>query len=381
MHAGVYRERRQKLLNLLPVGSKVVVYGRNRLTRHLGVPLDFHQFSDLLYLSGEDRPGATLVIDKQKNKIHSTLFLPVPDKEKELWEGFMTDFSTGQKRSGVDEVLPSDTLDTWIEKNASNSQTVYCSFPPHQNCHKPFRQLKPYIDQIRVIKTPQELDLIKKACKITQESMSALLKDLHSGMSEREVAMRFELEAWERGATGFAYPVECQSGRNALCLHYTEGKDRLKEGDCLLIDAGCEYQHYASDFTRTVAIGKTNQAKLAALAMVDEMRKSLVKMAKSGAVESLQKLNEECKQMSLKCLRELGVKADMNTLSKYCPHSVSHWIGLDVHDCTSVPLDTKLKRGHVFSVEPGMYFGDDVECPSELRGTGIRSEDTVLLGL
>lgn len=381
MHPGVFQERRQKLLNLLPTGSKIVVYGRNRLTRHLGVPLDFYQFSDMLYLCGEDRPGATLTIEKQRDKIHSTLFLPVPDKEKVLWEGFMTDFSVGQKRSGVDEVVSSDKLNAWITKNTQNPQNIYCSFPPHQSCHKPFQQLKPYIDQIRVVKTPQEIDFIKKACKITQDSMSATLSCLKPGMSEREVAMRFELEACERGATGLAYPVESQSGRNALCLHYTEGKDRLREGDCLLLDAGCEYQHYASDFTRTVPIGKTSQARLDAIAMVDEMRATLVNMVKSGSVESLQRLNDECQQMSLKCLRELGVKADMSNLARYCPHRVSHWIGLDVHDSTSVPLDTKLQKGHVFSVEPGMYFGDDVDCPSELKGIGIRSEDTVIMDI
>lgn len=379
MIAKDFTVRREKLMNLLPSGSTVIVYGRSVLKRLPTIPVPFNQFSDLYYLTGESRPGGALVITNKNGKNTSTLFLPEPNKERELWDGFRTPFDEAQKRSGVDSVSPFSHFDQWVNENTPDIDRVFCSFPPHQSCHKNFRRLAPFIDQLRVVKDSKEINLIRKACEITRESMDIALRDAKPGVTEFEIASKFELEVWKRGATGLAYPIECQSGDNALCLHYIENKDKLKEGDGLLIDAGCECEHYASDFTRTVAIGVTSAIRRDAIQMVDDMKKSLVTMARNGTVSTLTELNERCKAMAMENLKKLGVSVDPQKLSTFCPHRISHWIGLDVHDSGSVSLDTPLQKGHVFSVEPGIYFPRDADCPAELKGLGIRFEDTVIL--
>ena len=367
--------RRQRLMELLPKDSTVIVYARNVLKRLDTIPVTFNQFGDFFYLTGEARPGGALVIKNNK----STLFLPEPNKEIELWEGFRTPFDEAQKKSGVDEVAPLSELDKWVSSNTPDQMKVYCSMPPHQSSHKGFKQLGPFIDQLRVLKDSKEIEFVKKACEITRAAMKSALSDVKPGIRECEIATKFEHECWRHGATGLAYPVECQSGTNALCLHYIENLATLKEGDGLLIDAGCEYEHYASDFTRTAPIGKVNAARRDAMGMVEEMKNSLVKMAKSGDVKNLVELDERCKEMAMRNLKSLGIRVDQHKFMEFCPHRVSHWIGLDVHDAPTVSLETPLQRGHVFSVEPGMYFPLDSDCPSELKGLGIRFEDTVII--
>lgn len=376
--------RRNKLFELLPnKDSIVIVYGKDVLKRIPTIPYPFHQFSDFYYLTGQERPGGALVMHNLKGEPRSMLFMPCKDAEAELWDGFRTSFDEAAEVSGVDEVLPFKDFDIWIERNTPNTQNVFCSFPPHQNCHKSFRKVDEFLDQIRVVKTPKEIELIKKASSITLKAMSESLGAVKPGLTERFIAAKFENACIENGATDFAYPAECQSGSNALCLHYTENMSELKEGDCLLLDAGAEYQHYASDFTRTVPIGKISPIRQSAVEIVKEVKESLVKMTKAGKFATLNDINIESKKMLMKGLSELGIK-NVNcsfTLRDYYPHSVSHFIGLDVHDCNSIDRETyKLQKGNVFSIEPGLYFQyKNKDCPEELKGVGIRFEDTVIL--
>ena len=310
MLAKDYALRWEALMNLLPKGATVIVYGRKPLLRLPTVPVPFNQFSDILYLTGEPRPGCALTIENWNNGAYSTLFLPKPDREAELWEGFRTSFEEGQQRSGVERVLPMSEFDDWISRNTPDTSKVFCSFPPQQSYHKNFQSLKPFIDKLRVVKSAKEQNLIRKACAITKTAMEKALADAKPGMRECEVAARFELEAVKAGATGLAYPIECQSGRNALCLHYIDNLDTIKDPSGLLMDAGCEYQYYAFDFTRTIAVGKAKDIQKDAIAMVESTKNELVQLARSGAVESLCHLNEKCRQMLMKCLQNLHVKVD-----------------------------------------------------------------------
>ncbi|OHT16400.1 putative Xaa-Pro aminopeptidase 3 [Tritrichomonas foetus] len=382
MIAKDYIQRRTSLYSLLPKDSIVIVHARDLLHRSLSIPYNFNQFSDFLYLTGNTRPSGALAMYTLNGSLHSALFLPQPDPEAELMEGFRTTFEEGQKISGVDSVRPLSEFPHWISQHCSNSsqKNIFASLPPHQSSSHSFRLLAPYLDQLKVVKSAKEIKLMKRASEITKKALNKVLAGVKPGIIERQVAARFENECINLGATGLAYPAECQAGENALCLHYIENSCQIKEGDCLLLDAGCEYDGYASDFTRTIPVGRVSSAKLAALKIVEKCKNDLVASAKSGKLHTLNEINEKAKDILVAGLKELGVKSvDKNTISEYFPHHVSHWIGLDVHDSRTVDRNFKIKKGCCFTVEPGLYFAKDSDCPAELKGLGVRFEDTVII--
>lgn len=377
--AAEYAQRRAGMMSLLPKDSTAIIYGRQTLWRIDGVPVDFHQFSDLVYLAGEGKPGGALAISHRKGGIYSTLFLPDREGDIEIWQGFRTPFDEGLQRSGVDEVVPFSKFDDWMRQNTGNAENIYCSFPPHQSPHKPFKPLKGVMDRLRVVKSKAEIELIKKACSITKQAMNDAIERARPEARESVIASTFERAVFEYGGTGLAFPVQCPSGINALCLHYTENNGILKDGDALLIDAGAEFEHYASDFSKTVPIGNVSIVRRDVISMVEDMKAKLVADVKCGQTRTLNGINEQWKNMATSCLRELGVKTDAKNFRRLCPHGVAHWVGLDVHDAGSVDGNEPLGAGHVIAIEPGFYFGPDSGCSNELAGFGVRAEETVIL--
>lgn len=383
MIAKDFIDRRLKLYNILPKRSIAVVYARDILQRSPTIPYRFNQFSDYLYLTGQDRPSGALVMYTKNNSLFCSLFLPKLTEEEEKWSVLSTTkFDDALKTSGVNSILPLSEFSRWISDYISQNptHTIFASLPPHQSSKHPFRLLSPYIDRIRIIKSAKEIQFMKKASDITQKALSKVLNTVKPGIFERQIAARFEDTCINLGATGLAYPVECQSGSNALCLHYIENNSVLKEGETLLVDAGCEFENYTSDFSRTVPIGNVKPSIKAALQIVENAKNDLVKSVKSGNLTTLNEINEESQRILLKGLTELGIKTDINGISQYFPHRTSHWIGMDVHDSKSIDGNFKLQKGCAFSIEPGLYFRPSIkECPKELVGFGIRFEDTVII--
>ena len=379
LNASDFTLRRSRLFDLLrDSAAKVLVYGREPLKRIPSVLYEFHQFSDLLYLTGYERAGGALTLEIKDSKLFSTLFLPQRSRTEELWNGFRTPFPEAQALSGVDKVRPITELEDWIVKN-SGSGDFYFSCPPQQRPHSStFKPLAPFMDRLRWIKDAKERNLIKRACEITRKSFAEVKPE--PGTLEGVLATQFKHLTARHGATGLAYPIVAASGTNALCLHYLDNNTVMREGTAVMMDAGCEYKHYASDFTRTLAIGKLPAVQQDLLEMVDDVKNELVGRVRAGRIFNLGHLHQQAEQMLARGLRGFGVRAEGPAIRRYFPHGVSHWIGLDVHDCDTAPHQLQLQRGCVFSVEPGLYFQlDNRDAPPELKGLGCRFEDTVVL--
>ena len=300
---------------------------------------------------------------------------------EELWEGPRSDHGSMQALSGVDSVLTINELEEWVARKSSRPETVFASAPPHRKVHKMhFSDLRTYIDLVRVVKEPKEIELIRKACEITKKAHERTLSKVVPGVCERVVAARFYLECIENGATGLAYPSVCAAGKNALILHSLEQERIIREGDCLMLDAGCEFMHYASDFTNTVPVGKVDNVRLDLLEMVNDVKCILADRARKLHFPNLGAIHNECQNMLIRELKQFGMKISKRQIQKYFPHGVSHWIGLDVHDCDTIGYQFPLTKGCVFSVEPGLYlpYGDP-DVPKELQGLGCRFEDTVII--
>jgi Xaa-Pro aminopeptidase len=371
-----FKERRTQLLNLIkePI-AMAVIYGRELLMRSPTIPIEFNQYSDLVYFTGYTRPSGTLVMLKNYNVEKSVLFLP----ENDYCENYINSFEDTKKLSGVDAIRPIAELNDFLKKNASGSQ-VYCSFPPHQSGFSPFKQLSFLTDQLRVVKSPKEIELIKKACEITTKSLSAALSKAKPGIIERDIEAEFILQNAKQGASRVAYPTVVASGSNALCLHYLDNNKQICDGDVVMMDAGCEYQNYASDFTRSICVGKVPELHKAVLEMVNWTKEFLVLNAKAHKFQSLEHIHVMSEQLLINGLKELGMNVNQQQIRSLYPHGCSHWIGLDVHDADSIPYNYQLRKGNVFSIEPGLYFDPlNPIVPKEFAGLGCRFEDTVIL--
>ena len=377
-----YSQRRVKLFEEIhDHGAKVLVYGRESLLRMPGVRYEFDQSSDMIYLAGYTRPGGALTIEEKNGNIHSTLFLPPKVPYHKAYEGVHTSFDEAKKVSGVDEVLPMTQLHSWVVKNAVNPRSIYASCPPQQNPHhRDFLSLARYIDFVRVIKSQKEIELIKKANSIAQKALNNVCESIQPGESEAQIAAHLKLKCFEYGATGISHPIVAASGRNTIILSYFENSRILNENEPLLMNVGCEYNHYSADITKTVAAGKLPVDQLGMMQMVVDIKDLLIKYVKQGSIYSLGFLQQTCQKMMLRGLREFGMDIDLHELFRFFPHPVSTWIGIDTQECLTVKDDFPFTKGCVFSIEPGFYFPPNAKgVPKDLRGLGCRFGETVII--
>ena len=178
-----------------------------------------------------------------------------------------------------------------------------------------------------------------------------------------------------------AYPPIVASGKNACILHYTENNKELKDGELLLIDAGCEINGYASDITRTFPInGKFTAAQKEIYEIVLDAQKSAIDSIQPGASSNLP--HEVASEVITKGLLDIGIMSSADDLTKFYMHNTGHWLGLDVHDVGNKLIDNtfrKFKSGMVTTVEPGIYIRKDDKIDSKYWDIGIRIEDDVLV--
>ena len=243
---------------------------------------------------------------------------------------------------------------------------------------------------MRLLKSDAEIALIKKALSITQEAHHRAMNKVNLVTDEYELQAELEYVFRKNGATGDAYTSIVASDNNANTLHYIDNRAKIKKDTLILIDAGSEYEYYASDITRTISSSKKfTETQKELYQLVLDVEKEIIAMIKPGILRtSLQKKSEE-----LLCagMLKLGIlKGDVKKLlkknvhKKYYPHGIGHWMGLDVHD--TCPYKTKkgkeipLKAGMVMTIEPGIYIDEkDSDAPKKFRGIGIRIEDDILV--
>jgi Xaa-Pro aminopeptidase len=241
---------------------------------------------------------------------------------------------------------------------------------------------------MRVLKSPDEIELMQKAADIAAEAHVEAMKTVRPGMKEYEVEAQIEQLFRRRGASGPAYTSIIGAGPNATVLHYINNDGELRDGDLLLIDAGAEYKGYASDITRTFPInGRYSEGQREIYDLVLETQMSCVEMVRPGTT------HDELKQHSIEMLTEgmvrlgllKGKPADLIKEEKYKQfymHGLGHLLGLDVHDVGIYYYDKEsraLEPGVVMTVEPGIYVAPDTkDVPEKFLGIGVRIEDDVL---
>ncbi|HWC65096.1 MAG TPA: aminopeptidase P family protein [Thermoanaerobaculia bacterium] len=391
-HAG----RRARFAALLG-GTPAVVPAARIAYRSRDTALRFRQDSDFLYLTGFPEPDAVAVFDR--GAFH--LFVLPRDPSREAWDGEREGVE-GAKRYGA-AGWPLDRLDDFLSDTLAGADRLaiplgrdprldaWWAKLPALRKRGPNPELvdpSAILAEMRLRKEESEIAALEAAAAITAEAHARAAEALRPGAGEWEIEALLEYEFRRRGAAGPAYPSIVGAGRNATTLHYVRNDRAIGPGDLVLVDAGAEWGGYCADVTRTLtASGQPSAAQRAVLDVVASAQAAAMERCAPGA--TFDGVHEAAQAVLADGLVAMGVLEgpasrvlEQGLQKPYALHRTSHWLGLDVHDPgAAAPGGSPrvLEPGMVLTVEPGLYFRDDVPAPDAYRGIGVRIEDDVLI--
>lgn len=359
----------------------------------------FIQQTDLFYLSGIDQEESTLVIcpDAKEEKHREILFLKETNEQIALWEGQKYTKDEATAVSGIKTVYWNHEFNTIFRALVFQSESIYLNTNEHLRandsvetrdrrflrwCRNAFplhhyRRLAPVMQELRTIKSPLEVDLIKTACNITDQTFRRLLGFIEPGVWEFEIEAEICHEFLRNRSRGPAFETIIASGVDSCTLHYVRNDKQCREGDLVLIDFGAEYANYAADVTRTVPVnGRFSKRQKEVYNAVLNVQKAAIRMLTPG--KSLDEYTREVGKVMETELIGLGLldagevkkqSGDPPLYKKYFPHGTSHHLGLDVHDYGD--KYRKFEPGMVLTCEPGIYIKDEA--------IGVRIENNILI--
>ncbi|SQI35937.1 Xaa-Pro aminopeptidase [Leminorella richardii] len=405
-----HQRRREALLAKMASGSAAIVFAAPERVRSADTEYPFRQDSDFWYLTGFNEPEAVLVLIKSdESHSHSVLFNRVRDLTAEVWFGRRLGQDAALATLGVDRALPWDDVPNQLHLLLNGLDVIYHAqglydfadrmvFNALEKLRRGTRQnlkapttvtdWRPWLHEMRLFKSLEEIVVMRKAGDITAKAHTRAMERCRPGLFEYHLEAEIHHEFTRHGARYPAYNTIVGSGENACILHYTENESLLKEGDLVLIDAGCEYQGYAGDITRTFPVsGRFTPAQRTIYDIVLASQYKALSLLKAG--NSIRQANEEVIRVMVTGLVTAGVlEGDVDQLivdkvhQRFYMHGLSHWLGLDVHDVGDYGSSNRgrlLEPGMVLTVEPGLYIAPDADVPAEFRGIGVRIEDNVLI--
>ena len=361
--------------------------------------LPFSQHRDIFHLSGVDQEESILVIFPScKNTSHKEiLFLKETNEHIAVWEGEKLTKKRATEVSGISTIYWLNQFESIFRQLVIESENVYLNANEHLRTKnemetredrfvKKFKsdfpnhsilRSAPIMHKIRSIKDPLEIELMQKACDITEKGFRRILKFVETGKMEYEIEAELIHEFLSNRSKGFAYSPIIASGSSACVLHYGENNKSCNEGDVILMDFGAEYANYSSDLTRCVPVnGKFTSRQKEVYNSVLRVKNDATKLLKPGVLlNEYHKIVGEIMEKELIKLQLISTQDVKNqdpnwpAYKKYFMHGTSHYIGLDTHDLGS--WTNPIEENMVFTVEPGIYIPEE--------GLGIRLEDDVVV--
>jgi Xaa-Pro aminopeptidase len=410
-----HRQRREQLMTKIGNGT-AIFRSAPHAVMHNDVEYVYRQDSDFFYLTGFNEPEAVAVLAPHHEEHKFVLFVQPKDPEKEVWTGYRTGIEGAKERYCADEAYPITELNEKLPQYLQNAERIYYHLGRDQDFNNNILQhwqrlmklypkrgmgptaiedTGPILHAMRLIKSPAELELMRKAAAISIEAHNHAQDFAKPGRYEYEIQAEIEHIFRLHGAYGPAYPSIVASGANACILHYIENNRQLQDNDLLLIDAGCSYGYYNADITRTFPVnGKFTLEQKAIYTIVLEAQKQAIAQAKPG--NPWKQIHDTAVRVIVEGLMELGLLVgDIEEIikeEKYKPfymHRTGHWLGLDVHDVGVYQYGEQpqiLQPGQVLTVEPGIYIGPEIkpvegqpEVEERWRGIGVRIEDNILI--
>ena len=403
----IYSKRREKLNNLLPDNTAILIPGADLKLRNSDSSYAFRQDSTFYYFSGFEEPSSLILIIKKDNQIESIIFVPKKDKLKEIWDGFREGPEGAVSNYKFDSAFIVDEIHEIIPDLLHGKHKVFYAFGKKEGfdedvidwtlkANKKDRHSQSIeladstsiIGNMRLIKDDHEINIIKKACEISADAHITAMKSVKPGLNEQSIEALYLYEFSKKGGRYPAYTPIVAGGENACILHYVKNNQKLNDSDLLLVDAGCEYEMYASDITRTYPInGKFSEEQLAIYKVVLDAHKAATDAVKSGNnIMQPQKVSESVITEGLIALGILkGEKNELiekDSFKDFYMHKVGHWLGLDVHDSGDYMENGEhmtYKPGMITTIEPGIYISSSLDVEERWKGIGIRIEDDILV--
>lgn len=402
-----FAARRKQLLEA--IGDGVAVFPSAPLAiRNRDVGHPYRQDSDFYYLSGLDEPESVLLLTNQHDEHQVVLFVRPKKREREVWDGPRAGVEGAVQDFGADVAFPIEELPTKLPDYLGNVERLHYRLAQNDGADaKVFECLNRlrrgerrgvtapeaiidssvHLHEMRLRKSSDEIETMRHAAAISTEAHLRAMQLACPGMREYEIDAELLHIFRKHGSERPAYESIVGSGPNATILHYRAGNRRFNEGELVLIDAGCEYNYYASDVTRTFPVsGEFSAEQRAIYDIVLRAQRASIDAVKPGA--TLDDVHQCAVRVISQGLVDLGLLAgDLDSLieeKKYEPfymHRTSHWLGMDVHDVGHYYLSGKhraLEPDFVLTVEPGIYIATDNEdVDKRWRGIGVRIEDDV----
>ena len=410
-----YAQRRQRLM--AKMGTGVAIYASApAAVNHADVEYTYRQDSDFYYLTGFNEPEAVAVLAPQNPEHQFILFVRPRDRTMEIWTGYRAGLEGAKEKYGADIAYDIGELDHHLPQYLTTADPIYYSFGRDGELnlkiiHHYQKSLLGYgkrgsgptaiananllLAPLRQYKSAWELEQIGRAIEISAHAHNSAFESTKPGTYEYAIQAEMEHIFRKSGAMGTAYPSIVASGANACILHYVDNNAQMQDGDLLLIDAGCSYDYYNADITRTFPVnGKFSPEQKALYEIVLEAQLAAIAEVKPDNAYN-HTFNQAVKIITAG-LVDLGLLAgDLEELiaeKKYKPffmHGIGHWLGLDVHDVGVYKIGEtwqNLAPNMLITIEPGIYIAPDAtaaagqpEISDRWKGIGIRIEDDVLV--
>ncbi len=401
----IYRRRREQLAAAVQTGVAIVPTAPER-TRNRDAHYPYRFDSYFYYLTGFPEPDAVAVIVAGAQARH-ILFCRDQDPEREIWDGFRYGPEAARAAFGFDEAHSISRIDTLMPDLIANRDVLHCHLGADATWDArvtgwinevrtrarsgvtapgEIRDVHQPLDEMRLFKGPEELVVMRRAAAITADAHRRAMRATRPGRAEYEIEAELMHEFRRHGAQAPAYTPIVAGGSRACVLHYVQNDGVLKDGELLLIDAGCELDGYAADVTRTFPVnGKFSGPQREIYELVLAAQAAAIVTVKPGnpwdaahraAVEVLAQ-----GLIDLKLLKGgLAEVVETEAYKRFYMHRTGHWLGLDVHDAGDYKRGGEwrsLAPGMVLTVEPGCYIRAGDGVPERFAGIGVRIEDDV----
>lgn len=401
----VYRARRARLAAAIGEGLAVIPTAPERV-RNRDTHYPYRHDSHFYYLTGFPEPEAALVLAGGAEP-KSLLFCRPRDEEREIWDGVRWGPERAREHFGVDEAHPIGALDEMVSTLAADRPALYTPLGAEPDwdarvmrwlnavrararagvtAPERLHDVRAILDEMRLVKDAHELALMRRAAAISAGAHRRAMAFARPGRYEYEVEAELLHEFRRHGARFPAYVPIVAGGANACVLHYVANDAVLREGDLLLIDAGCEFEGYAADITRTFPVGRAfSAAQRAIYELVLAAQAAAIARVRAGA--GWNEPHEAAVRVLAQGLLDLGLLAgsldealEKETYKRFYMHRTGHWLGMDVHDAGEYKRGGNwrtLATGMVHTVEPGLYIRAAPDVPQRWHGIGVRIEDDV----
>ncbi len=382
-----FSANRQNFMEAMEESSLAVFHGTGEVVNSADEFYRYRQTPNFFYLTGIEQPECILMLSPDNRKGETErLFIPEPDEKKETWIGEMLDMETAREISGIDRVQYLDDFDGAFTLEQEMLEHLYIDyedegfryptarrreFSEKVRSRLPGLQIKkanPVLSGLRRVKSPGEIELIRKTVNITVQAIRAVWAEVKPDLREYQLEAVLVYHFLWKGARNYAFDPIIASGSNATVLHYINNTGTLRDGEVLLTDVGARYGQYCADLTRTVPVnGRFTDRQKEVYQAVLEVQKQMIQEVKPGV--HVDELNRKAGDLIGENMVTLDLISDKEDYNQYYMHRIGHFLGLNTHDVGT--YTGPLEPNCVITIEPGIYIPEE--------HLGVRIEDDVLV--